>query len=159
MDNNTILRAVRFALRLEDQDVARVFRLGGARLNVDDVLPRMGRSDEPGAIYCEDDLLEAFLDGLIVERRGPPPAGGSPRVRQPLTNNEVLKKLRIALEMRETDVMDAVRKGGSALSAGEVRALFRAPAHRHHRPCGDQLLRCFLRGVTLQLRPSVQRSG
>ena len=155
MDNNAILRSLRFALRLEDKDVARLFTLGGCVLTVEQAQARMGREGEPDAIYCVDDALAAFLDGLVLDRRGPPPADRPAPPKVPLTNNEVLKKIRVALEMREGDVVTALALADMRLSKGEVRALFRNPAHSNHRPAGDQLVRRFLRGLTLKLRPGV----
>ena len=155
MDNNAILRSLRFALRLEDKDVARLFTLGGCVLTVEQAQARMGREGEPDAIYCVDDALGAFLDGLVLDRRGPPPADRPAPPKVPLTNNEVLKKIRVALEMREGDVVTALALADMRLSKGEVRALFRNPAHSNHRPAGDQLVRRFLRGLTLKLRPGV----
>lgn len=156
MDNNAILRSLRFALRLEDADVAHLFSLGGWALSLEDARARMRREGEAGAVYCVDDALCAFLDGLILARRGPPPADRTPPPRVPLTNNEVLKKIRIALEMREADVVTALALADMRLSKGEVRALFRNPGHANHRRAGDQLVRRFLRGLTLKLRPGVE---
>lgn len=156
MDNNAILRSLRFSLRLEDEDVARHFTSGGWPMDIEGAQARMGREGEPGAIYCVDDALGAFLDGLVLERRGPPPADRPAPPPVPLTNNEVLKKIRVALELREGDVVTALALADMRLSKGEVRALFRNPAHPNHRPAGDQLVRRFLRGLTLKLRPGVE---
>ena len=43
--------------------------------------------------------------------------------------------------------------GGHPMSKGELTALFRKPTHKHYRDCGDQVLRNFLHGLTLTLRP------
>lgn len=155
MDNNAILRSLRFALRLQDEEVARLFGLGGWQLSLVEAQARMGREGEPGAVYCVNDALGAFLDGLILERRGPPPAGRAAPPPVPLTNNEVLKKIRVALQMKEDDVVEVLALSDLRLSKGEVRALFRNPAHPNHRPAGNQLVRRFLRGLTLKLRPGV----
>lgn len=156
MDNNAILRSLRFALRLKDEEVMRLFHLGGWELPLEEVQARMGREGEPGAVYCVDDALGAFLDGLVLDRRGPPPPDRPAPPPVPLTNNEVLKKIRIALEFKEADVVTALALADMRLSKGEVRALFRSPAHPNHRQAGDQLLRRFLRGLTLKLRPGVE---
>jgi uncharacterized protein YehS (DUF1456 family) len=38
------------------------------------------------------------------------------------------------------------------VSASELGGLFRSEGHKHYRPCGDQLLRNFLKGLTVKLR-------
>jgi len=140
-------------LDFNDAQIARLCALGGIRLSPRDARARMQREDERGAVFCDDDVLEAFLDGLIIHLRGPRPPGAPVPARQPLTNNEVLKKLRIAFSLKDVDMLSAMRTGGITLSKAELTALFRARGHRHHRACGDQILRKFLVGLT----PVVQK--
>ena len=63
----------------------------------------------------------------------------------------VLKKLRIALDLREDDMLKILASGGSKLSRGELSALFRRPGHKHHRMCGDQVIRNFLKCIMLTI--------
>ena len=71
-----------------------------------------------------------------------------------MTNNLVLKKLRVAFELRDEDMHQAFVDAGLPVSKPELSALFRQPDHRNYRACGDQMLRNFLKGLTLRLRPS-----
>jgi uncharacterized protein YehS (DUF1456 family) len=64
----------------------------------------------------------------------------------------ILKKIRIALELREEDILSALKEGGMEISKSELGALFRAPDHRNFMACGDQLLRNFLKGLTVKYR-------
>lgn len=64
-----------------------------------------------------------------------------------MTNNEILKKLRIAFSMKDTDVQETLNKSGLNLSKTEINALFRNRDHRNYKHCGDQLLRRFLDGI------------
>ena len=153
VDNNDILRRFRYMLSFSDAQVAELCRLGGRPLSPREARARMQREEEPGAVFCVDDLLEAFLDGLIIHLRGRRPPGTPVPTRQPLTNNEVLKKARIAFSLKDVDMLGAMRVGGMTVSKAELTALFRARGHRHHRPCGDQILRKFLVGLT----PIVQK--
>jgi uncharacterized protein YehS (DUF1456 family) len=110
--------------------------------------------DDEGAVICTDPTFGGFLDGLIIDRRGPPPAGRTvPPSPQVLTNNTKLKKLRIALNLHEDAMLSILLAGGHPLSRGELTALFRKPHHKHYRECGDQVLRKFLSGLTKHLRP------
>lgn len=154
MNNNDILRRLRFALDLSDHRLAEIFALGGAPLTPIQARARLAREDEEGAVLCEAGELEAFLDGLIVERRGPPPEGRGPSPwPMPLTNNEVLKKLRVALKLRTEDMLEMLADGGQPMGKAELSAILRRPDHRHFRPCGDQALRKFLAGLSRRLRP------
>lgn len=158
MTNNDILRRIRFALDQTDAQMVQIFGTGGLTLTEADVLSYLGREGEADTVECPDSALGAFLDGLILERRGPR-QDGSPAPESPerLTNNAVFKKLRIALSMHEKDVLATMAAGGQRLSKGELSALFRNPSHKNFRPCGDQILRSFLGGLT-RLRRSPKSS-
>lgn len=71
-----------------------------------------------------------------------------------MSNNQVLKKLRVALELREDDILDILREADLPMTRAEVGALFRKKDHKNYRPCGDQVLRNFLRGLTARRRPT-----
>lgn len=64
-----------------------------------------------------------------------------------MTNNEILKKLRIAFSMKDTDVQDTLSKAGMSLSKTEINAFFRKKGQRNFVSCGDQVLRRFLDGI------------
>jgi uncharacterized protein YehS (DUF1456 family) len=64
-----------------------------------------------------------------------------------MDNNEILKKLRIAFAMKDTDVQSTLAKAEMNLSKTEINALFRKKGQRNFVPCGDQLLRRFLDGI------------
>jgi uncharacterized protein YehS (DUF1456 family) len=69
-----------------------------------------------------------------------------------MTNNEILKKLRIALELKDTDIMEILKLADFEISKSEVSALFRKPDHRNYKVCGDQILRNFLNGLIIRNR-------
>ena len=69
-----------------------------------------------------------------------------------ITNNLVLKKLRVAFQLKDVDMHDTFIAAGFPLTKPELTALFRQPGHKHYRPCGDQILRNFLKGLTLRYR-------
>lgn len=154
MINNDVLRSVRYMLDLSDARVAELIRLADPAATVDraDVQAWLLKDDEPGHANCSDAMLARFLDGLVIHCRGRdesrPPRPPEARV----TNNVVLKKLRVAFEMKDVDVQQAFAAAGRPLSKPELNALFRQPGHANYRPCGDQLLRYFLRGLTRHAR-------
>jgi uncharacterized protein YehS (DUF1456 family) len=69
-----------------------------------------------------------------------------------ITNNLVLKKLRVAFELKDGDMHQVFADAGFPVSKPELSALFRQPGHSNYRACGDQMLRNFLKGLTLRLR-------
>jgi uncharacterized protein YehS (DUF1456 family) len=151
MTNNDLLRRLRYALSLNGETIAGLCTLGGHEVRPVDVLKLLKKEEEPGFEACDDAVMGAFLDGLIISRRGAHdskqgPAGTADRV---LTNNLILRKLRIALELNDEAMRAILGKAGVQLSKSELSAMFRAEGHRNYQPCGDQFLRNFIRGLTL----------
>lgn len=155
MTNNDILRRLRYALNLNNRRITALFALGGHPLSEADLDLILRKEDDPQSVDCPDVLLSAFLDGLIISRRGPGGASGD----EELNNNAVLRKLRIALELKDTDMLGILREAGLKLSKSELAALFRRPEHRNFKQCGDQLLRKFLTGLARTSREKITSDG
>lgn len=147
MTNNDILRRLRYALNLPDGLSLKILSLGGREASAADLVLWMTKEEEPGYQACRDEVLGAFLDGFITLRRGPRPEGSPTPAAERLTNNVILKKLRIALAWQEEEVLAALAAGGMVVSKNELTALFRKPGQKNFKPCGDQLLRAFLTGM------------
>lgn len=69
-----------------------------------------------------------------------------------LTNNDILKKLRVALELKDEDVIKILKLAEFDISKSELNALYRKPDHPNYKSCGDQLLRNFLNGLIIYKR-------
>lgn len=155
MDNNELLRRLRYALQVDDPVAKRIFKQGGLETTVDNVVAWRLKDDDDGYIACPNEAVSAFLAGLIIEKRGA--QEGKP-VAKPsnahIENNTVLKLIRIALSMRSDDVLACMIAGGAKLSKSEANALMRKPDSRNYRQCGDQALRQFIKGVALRQRDS-----
>jgi uncharacterized protein YehS (DUF1456 family) len=140
-------------LELDDASAAALFAKGGHTVDPSDIPRLRARSSASNALDLDDDGLRAFLNGLIVERRGastgplptPPPG--------PMRGNEVLKKLRVAFELHEPGMRRAFANGGAELSKANFTSLFRSPSHRGWRECSDELLFQFLRGLATMQPP------
>ena len=156
MINNDVLRSVRFMLNVDDAKLAVIIKLGGMEVTRPQVTAFLKREEEPGYVPCDNVVMAHFLDGLIIQRRGPAREGdesATPRpVEKAVTNNTVLKKLRVAFELKEDDVLALMATTGFQVSKPELSALFRNPGHHNFRPCGDQFLRNFLKGLTERVR-------
>ncbi|KAF1067922.1 MAG: hypothetical protein GAK45_01528 [Pseudomonas citronellolis] len=148
MLNNDILRSLRYSLDIADREVAAIAALAGLDLSEAQIRAMLSREDEPGYQDCPDEVLGRFLDGLIIHRRGRDDSRPLPPLELPLLNNLILKKLRVAFELRDHDLLAILDAAGLIMTKTELNALFRNPEHSNYRPCGDQLLRNFLKGLS-----------
>ncbi len=76
-----------------------------------------------------------------------------------MTNNDIFKKLRVALKMKDTDILEVLKLVDFKISKSELGAIFQAEDHPNYRPCGDQLLRNFLNGLIIHKRGVRPRKG
>ena len=76
-----------------------------------------------------------------------------------MTNNDILKKLRVALKLRDEDIIQILNLVDFPVSKSEIGALFRAEDHPNYKECGDQLLRNFLNGLIIYMRGPASESG
>ena len=76
-----------------------------------------------------------------------------------LTNNDILKKLRVANKLRDTDIVEICALVDFKVSKAELGALFRAEDHPKYVECGDQILRNFLNGLIIHLRVPMPKKG
>ncbi|PIB28084.1 hypothetical protein BFP77_10565 [Maribacter sp. 4U21] len=69
-----------------------------------------------------------------------------------MTNNDIFKKLRVALKLRDDDIVDILTLVDFKMSKSELGAFFRKEDHPNYMECGDQVLRNFLNGLVIYLR-------
>lgn len=151
MTKNDILRRLRYALQMSDTEVANAIEHTGEEANATQVANWLKREDEEGYLELSDEQLCRFLDGLIIEKRGPRPDGTKPMPLKFLSNNEVLKKLRIALELREDGMSAVFEEIDFVVTTAELGSFFRKEGHRNYRKCPEQVLRKFIQGLAKQL--------
>jgi uncharacterized protein YehS (DUF1456 family) len=150
MKNNTALPRIQAALALTDLDIARAFGLGGYSITPEMLVGyRIEDPLEPGYIKCPNRALIAFLDGLIVDRRGPNPNKPKPGavVDTTIDNSDIFKKLRIALDLHEEDIQLLLQKSNVVLEKNDFSAIFRKKGHKHYKTASDPVLEAFLAGV------------
>ena len=154
MINNDVLRSIRYALDMSDPKIVEIIKLAGHEVDRSTITDLLKKEDEEGYVECSDNIMEAFLDGLITYKRGKsdtkPDQDKKPNT--PLYNNDILKKLRIAFELKEEDLHEIMKLADFSISKPELSALFRKEGHKNYRKCGDQVLRNFLKGLTIRLR-------
>lgn len=74
-----------------------------------------------------------------------------------MTNNDIFKKLRVALSFRDTDIIECLELVDYQISKSELSAIFRSEDHPNYVECGDQLLRNFLDGLIIKRRGRMER--
>ena len=74
-----------------------------------------------------------------------------------MTNNDILKKLRVALHLKNTDIITILKLVDFTITESELGAIFRAEDHENYKPCGDQLLRNFLNGLIVYKRGPMEK--
>ncbi len=147
MTNNDIFRRLRYALDINDAQVVKVFALAGETVQPSQVRAWLRSEDHEDFVVLPMPVLGRFLDGLIIEKRGPRTDGAVPDAQEHLSTNEILKKLRIALSMRDEDMMEVFELAGFVVTKAELGSFFRKEGHRNFSKCPEQVLRKFLLGL------------
>jgi uncharacterized protein YehS (DUF1456 family) len=147
MLNNDVMRSLRYILNVSDAKIAEITRLTGCEIPDDEAVAYLKKEDEEGYKPCGDRTMAHFLDGLVIYKRGKDDSRPMPPIELPINNNIVLKKLRVAFELKEDDMHEILKSVDFPVSKPELNALFRKTGHSNYRACGDQLLRNFLKGL------------
>ena len=161
MIHNDVLRRLRYALAINDTAAISIFKLVNYDMEIDYLHAVMKREDEAGYLPCRDKIIALFLDGLIIKNRGRQ-EGQVPKELGPkerLSNNEVLRKIRIAMSYKDEDMIEVLQLAGFRISKSELSALFRKPDHRNYKPAGDQVVRNLLQGMVKKYRPESTRQA
>ena len=139
---------------MNDSTLIEIFKLAEHEMDQATLTALLKKEEDKGFVACSDRILEYFLDGLILHRRGKKETdpGQAKKTVSPLTNNAILKKLRIALELKEDDMLGVLKLADIAVSKSELTALFRKQGHKNYKECGDQFLRNFLNGLFIRYR-------
>lgn len=154
MVNNYTLRSIRYMLGLNDSKMVEVVKLAGIEVDVTDMTCWLKAEDDADYKECPDYVMAHFLNGLIFFRRGKDDRFPAPEIEPVMTNNIVMKKLRAAFALKDTDLLDIYSSVDFRVSKPELSAIFRKADHKNYRKCGDQLVRNFLKGLTLRVRKS-----
>jgi len=149
MRNNDILRRLRYTFDFKDSKMMSLFALTGQQVSWEQINAWLKKEDDPAFQECSDTQLAIFLNGLIIDKRGKK-EGPQPVPEIHLTNNVILMKLRIALNLKAEDVLEIMNLADMPISKHELSAFSRKPNHKHYRECKDQLLRNFLKGVQVK---------
>lgn len=150
MTNNDILISIRYLMNVKDETIVEIIAMGGGDVVREDVHAYLKREEDEGFTACSHKTMAQFLNGLVIYKRGKDESRPLQALETPVTNNTVLKKLRVAFELKDTDVIALIEKQGTLkISKTELTSFFRARDHRNYRECGDQYLRNLFKALSL----------
>ena len=155
MNNNDILRRIRYTFDLSDDKVIKLFKHGGKEVTRAEISDWLKKEDDENQKPIYDVDLAVFLNGLIIKHRGKRD-GELPKPEKSLNNNQVFRKIKIALNLRDEDIVAIMKHADFEVSKHEINAIFRKPTQKQYRVCKDQFLRNFLQGLQMKYRGEKQ---
>jgi uncharacterized protein YehS (DUF1456 family) len=149
MNNNSILRRLRFTFDFNDNKMIELFQLSGKTVTRAEVSDWLKKEEDEEFKNLNDQQLAYFLNGFIILNRGKK-EGEMPIAEKKLNNNIIFRKLKIALNYRDEDILNVYELMNFQISKHELSAFFRKPDHQHYRLCKDQFIRNFLQGLQIK---------
>ncbi|MFT4679745.1 MAG: hypothetical protein ACI84C_001408 [Flavobacteriales bacterium] len=156
MTNNDILRRIRYTFDYNDDQMIALFAQADHVVNRSEVSNWLKQELESTHVEMKDVELATFLNGLINDKRGKR-EGEQPKAEEELNNNIIFRKLKIALNMKDTDILETLESVDRQISKHELSAFFRKPTQDQYRPCQNQILRNFLMGLQQKHRGKVEK--
>src|SRR6186713_3175955 len=100
MTNNDIFRRLRYTFDLNESAIAEIFALADKQVKRGDITNWLKKEEDPEHLFIEDKNLAAFLNGFINLKRGKR-EGEQPAPEVELSNNNIFRKLKIALNLKD----------------------------------------------------------
>ena len=146
---NDILRRIRYTFEFSDSKMMEIFALAGYEITRAQISDWLKKDDDPAYKDLDDNYLSIFLNGFIIEKRGKK-EGPQPIAENRLNNNIVFRKLKIALDLKDDNILEILALADMRISKHELSAFFRKPDQEQFRPCKDQILRNFIHGMQVK---------
>jgi len=147
ISTNEILYRIQKALNLSEEEMLKTYELESYDMSTSHLQTLLKRRQDKGFQLCSYEELGVFLDGLVTFKRGPSPKKPNDDEAVELTNNLILKKLRIALELKEAETEIIFSLADIELSKQQLASLFRKESHKNFKACSDELLMAFIEGL------------
>lgn len=154
MRTNDIFRKIVHSFLLDTPQIQALFAPSDIELSDKDVANLLKTDYQPGFEAMPEYILIVFLNNLIDQERGKKADAVAAQVAKhaKISNNDVLKKLRVAFVLHEQDLRDALKLVTIELTKSDLAALFRKAGHEHYKVCDDELVLDFIEGIGLLLR-------
>ncbi len=147
ISTNEILYRIQKALNLSMAEMLKIYKLESHEMSEAHLDALLKRRLDKGFMLCSYEELGVFLDGLVTLKRGPSPKKSDTDEAVELTNNLILKKLRIALELKEAETEIIFGLADIELTKQQLASLFRKESHKNFKPCSSELLMAFIEGL------------
>ncbi len=157
MNNNIILRRIRYIFDFNDTKMIELFGIAGLQVTRPQISNWLKKDDDPDFQELNDTHLSFFLNGLIIDKRGIK-EGELPVPEKRLNNNTIFRKLRIALNLKDEDILAILLFANFRISKHELSAFFRKQDQKQYRPCKDQVIRYFLHGLQIRYHMNLSDS-
>jgi len=147
LSSNEILYRIQKGLNLSLKDILKAYELENYPMEEAQLKALLSKKQDKDFKLCSYEELGIFLDGLVSFKRGVSPQKPKDDTAVELSNNLILKKLRIALELKEAQTEIIFSLADIELSKQQLSSLFRKENHKNFKPCSDELLMAFLEGL------------
>jgi len=151
MDNNDILRRIRYTFDFDDKKMIELFAIADHQVTRAEISNWLKKDEDPDFQIMDDLYLAIFLNGLINDKRGKKEEL-QPLSEKKLNNNIIFRKLKIALNLQDEDILEILMLVDLRIGKHELSAFFRNPTQKQYRPCKDQILRNFIHGMQVKYR-------
>ncbi len=151
MNNNDVIRNIRYIFDFNDDKMIKLFALADKECSRTEISAWLKKDEDPEMVVITDEQLATFLNGFINLKRGRKEGPQIPPEKE-LNNNIILRKLKIALNLQIDDMVEIFRFVGMRVSPHEINAFFRKPGQKQYRKCLDQFLRNFIHGMQIKYR-------
>lgn len=154
MRTNDIFRKITQSLLLDTAQMQALFAHSNIDLSDKDVANLLKTDYQPNFEAMPEYILIIFLNNLIDQERGKKADAVEEVIEKHarISNNDVLKKLRIAFVLHEQDLRDALKLVTIELTKSDLAALFRKAGHEQYKACDDDLVLDFIEGIGMLLQ-------
>lgn len=147
MQINDILFKIKTALSLDNEAIIKAYTLVEYEMSQERLTDILKKRQDKGYAEATYEELGLFLDGLILLKRGKASTTKDEDEVFELTNNLILKKLRVALELKEAELIILFALAEVTITKRQIGSLFRKEGGKNFKACSDELLLSFLEGL------------
>ena len=148
MTNNDCLRRIHAILDLDEPTMKNIISNMSQQVTQEEINNLLEKEDADAFTECTDILFGAFLNGLIIEKRGTKESAKPPEEER-LTNNIILKKLRTAFDLKAEDILSILSLIECRFTKHELSAFFRKSESNHFKVCKDHVLENFFESLQI----------
>ena len=156
--HNDIFRRLRFVFDYSDSKMIAMFAMAEETVTREQVSAWLKKDDQKDFVKIRDYKLAVFLNGLINHHSGKKD-GPQVEPERRLNNNIIFRKLKIAMNFQDDDVIATMELADFRISKHELSSFFRKEGHRNYRECENQILRNFLKGLQIKQRGAISETS